>query len=193
MCDFERFWDFGRAFWYYRMDARPVYRGGVNVCFDVSHGDVGKKRADGRTWLVGEQTYVREGKTYRVSNYIAYLLYFSRRFILTFGTDDKRLLNNRHQPPSRTLLLPRAQIPAIRIPRNTPHRAFARGPTRPTHVIRYRMGFLEPCNRREEYQEHSCVLGCGNHERGNECKNSSGAWDVFAEWGADAGVAWCHV
>jgi hypothetical protein len=67
LCDFDEYWHMAPLFWFYRMDPRPVYRGGVNRCFDVGHGDPMRRR-DGKVVPVREQRYVRGGKTYRVSH-----------------------------------------------------------------------------------------------------------------------------
>ncbi|KAH7079666.1 hypothetical protein FB567DRAFT_501906 [Paraphoma chrysanthemicola] len=68
LCDFDLFWHMGGIFTFYGMDARPVFRGGPNKCFDVHHGNPFLKDDQGRQVPVIDQTYTVDKKVYRATN-----------------------------------------------------------------------------------------------------------------------------
>jgi hypothetical protein len=58
LCDFGTFWGLGRAFGALAIDPQSNFNHGPNRCFRVSHGDATRRRPDGRTWPLSEQTYI---------------------------------------------------------------------------------------------------------------------------------------
>ncbi|CAG5159500.1 uncharacterized protein ALTATR162_LOCUS5613 [Alternaria atra] len=68
LCDFGTFWGLGRAFGSLGIDPRSNFNHGPNRCFRISHGDPTRKRPDGRSWPLSEQTYISpNGRSNRVT------------------------------------------------------------------------------------------------------------------------------
>jgi hypothetical protein len=68
LCDYGTFWGLGRAFGSLGIDPRSNFNHGPNRCFRVSHGDTTRKRPDGRSWPLSEQTYISpDGRSNRAS------------------------------------------------------------------------------------------------------------------------------
>lgn len=68
LCDYGTFWGLGSAFGSLGIDPRSNFNHGPNRCFRVSHGDTTRKRPDGRSWPLSEQTYISpDGRSNRAS------------------------------------------------------------------------------------------------------------------------------